>query len=317
MRPSLKKTISLILLPIFIGIFLLAGIKMLRREEPYYSWFYCFAWWTYILSCESYLFYRGGESKLFREPGVFLVWLPLSITSWLVFEAFNFRLQNWHYINVPSQTALRWLGYTVSFSTVLPGIIVTKRLLEHFGILEGKRTVGYVPACRALDPFMPLGLAALVLPLLWPAYFFPLVWVGFIFLIDPVNFRFGAKSFIVDWLSGYRREVYLILLAGFFCGLFWEIWNFWAGSKWIYTLPYASRPKLFEMPLLGFLGFPAFALECYVFLNCFNLLRNQIRQAKTPRMRKVRWASVMMLVFFFDLLVYIGIDRFTVLSFRN
>ena len=29
-------------------------------------------------------------------------------------------------------------------------------------------------------------------------------------------------------------------------------------------MPLLSEIKLFEMPVLGFLGFPPFALECYV-----------------------------------------------------
>ena len=34
--------------------------------------------------------------------------------------------------------------------------------------------------------------------------------------------------------------------------------------KWIYHVPWASEPKLFEMPLLGYLGYLPFALELYL-----------------------------------------------------
>ena len=27
-----------------------------RQIEPFYSWFYCFAWWSYILIADSVLF---------------------------------------------------------------------------------------------------------------------------------------------------------------------------------------------------------------------------------------------------------------------
>jgi hypothetical protein len=43
----------------------------------------------------------------------------------------------------------------------------------------------------------------------------------------------------------------------------WELFNFRARTKWIYTVPGFEELKLFEMPVLGFLGFPPFALECY------------------------------------------------------
>ena len=50
--------------------------------------------------------------------------------------------------------------------------------------------------------------------------------------------------------------------------MLWEFWNYWAIGKWIYTVPIPfAGPKIFEMPLLGFLGFPAFAVEVYSLQN--------------------------------------------------
>jgi hypothetical protein len=43
----------------------------------------------------------------------------------------------------------------------------------------------------------------------------------------------------------------------------WEFWNYWALAKWTYTVPYLDHLKVFEMPVLGYLGFPPFVLECY------------------------------------------------------
>ena len=54
-----------------------------------------------------------------------------------------------------------------------------------------------------------------------------------------------------------------LMAAGMICGLLWEFWNYWAGAKWIYTVPFTRHSKYFEMPLLGLLGFPPFALECF------------------------------------------------------
>jgi hypothetical protein len=51
----------------------------------------------------------------------------------------------------------------------------------------------------------------------------------------------------------------------------WEFWNYWAVSRWTYTVPYQLFGwKVFEMPALGYLGYPPFAVECwamYVFLR--------------------------------------------------
>jgi hypothetical protein len=65
-----------------------------------------------------------------------------------------------------------------------------------------------------------------------------------------------------------------LLLAGILCGGYWELCNFWSLEKWIYTVPFFSQGKLFEMPYLGFLGFPPFCVQCFVMINALYLLRH-------------------------------------------
>ena len=52
-----------------------------------------------------------------------------------------------------------------------------------------------------------------------------------------------------------------LFAAGLACGLVWETFNYFAPQKWIYTVRGLDEVKLFEMPLLGFLGFPALAFD--------------------------------------------------------
>jgi hypothetical protein len=63
--------------------------------------------------------------------------------------------------------------------------------------------------------------------------------------------------------GGVYDRVINLLLAGVICGGLWEFWNFWARAKWIYTVPIFGDIKIFEMPVLGYFGFPPFALECF------------------------------------------------------
>ena len=55
-----------------------------------------------------------------------------------------------------------------------------------------------------------------------------------------------------------------LMLSGLICGVIWEFWNYWSGTKWIYNVPILPDLKIFEMPVLGFGGFPPFAVECFV-----------------------------------------------------
>jgi hypothetical protein len=96
------------------------------------------------------------------------------------------------------------------------------------------------------------------------------VWLGFILLLDPINARLGAESLLVDWRRGDYGRTINLALSGLVCGVLWEFWNYWAHAKWHYTVPIMEHVKIFEMPLAGYLGFPAFAVECftmYVFVR--------------------------------------------------
>jgi len=89
------------------------------------------------------------------------------------------------------------------------------------------------------------------------------VWLGFIFLLDPLNERLGGESLLTDLRAGKRDRLVNLALSGLLCGVLWEFWNYWARAKWHYTVPIMENMKLFEMPLPGYLGFSAFALECF------------------------------------------------------
>jgi hypothetical protein len=120
--------------------------------------------------------------------------------------------------------------------------------------------------------FVVVGAVMLIWPIVWPSpYLAAPVWLGFILLLDPLNRRLGAESLLGDLRNGRYERLVNLTFAGFICGGLWEFWNYWARAKWIYDVPIMQNWKIFEMPVPGYLGFPAFALECftmYVFVRC-------------------------------------------------
>ena len=116
-----------------------------------------------------------------------------------------------------------------------------------------------------------LGAAMLIWPLVWPSrYLAAPVWLGFIFLLDPINAHLGAESLWADFADGRYDRLKNLLLSGLLCGVLWEFWNYWSRAKWHYTVPIMEHFRIFEMPLPGYFGFPAFAIECfamYVFVR--------------------------------------------------
>jgi len=282
------------------------------RIEPIYSWFYCFAWWSYILLADNLLLRLTGRSLIASRRRELARMLPLSVFIWLVFEAYNLVLRNWGYDGVPTLVAVRWGGYSVAFATVLPGIFVTADLLGY--LLFGAATVPPSEAEPAAGPrsrpdplFLALGVLLTVAPLVWPRYFFPAVWIGPILLLDPLLERLGVRSLSLSLASGDRRRVWSLLAGGCACGLLWEFWNFWAGGKWIYSIPFFGQWKLFEMPVLGFLGSPPLPLEWWIL---YRLLSAALERAGSTA-RAVAWIALAA----FCLSVFSGIDRHTVRRF--
>ncbi len=99
-------------------------------------------------------------------------------------------------------------------------------------------------------------------------YFFPMVWLSFFFLLDPINYLNEQPS-IISHLKDRKLKIPLsVMLGAMICGFFWEFWNFWAPHKWYYNIPLLDKVpfgtiKLFEMPILGYLGYAPFGLELY------------------------------------------------------
>jgi hypothetical protein len=168
----------------------------------------------------------------------------------------------------------RWMGYAIAYGTVLPGMFETAELLESLGLFKNSKIKKTVLSQGGHSVLILLGALCLACSVLVPEYFFSLIWVGFIFLLDPLNYRFGSQSLLKDLEEGNLRKIYLLLVAGLICGFLWEFWNFWALSKWVYTVPFFNRAKGFEMPFLGFLGFPPFAVQAYVMYNFISLFRS-------------------------------------------
>jgi len=242
--------------------------------------------------------------------------LPFSVLIWLIFEGYNLVLRNWAYGGVPAETWLRWPGYFVAFATVLPGIFITSDLFEYI-VFRPKKGAPFASEKEALSGFasgvrsplwMTLGFCLSAAPLLWPRYFFPAVWLGPIFLLDPLLPRFGIKNLRIGNAEGNRSRILSLMAGGFACGLLWEFWNYWAGSHWVYSVPLFGGWKIFQMPVLGFFGFPPFALECWIL---YHLLSQWQRRRQAGYARWVPWFAIGI----FCIVMFRAIDARTVLRF--
>jgi hypothetical protein len=261
----------------------LAHYWLVAQVEPFYSSIYCFLWWAYIFALDFVVYKLRGNSLLHDRPKEFLFLSIWSVPIWLIFEMANLRLHNWYYVMAPRG----WWGMfflVFAFGTVLPGLFETTELMlgllekfSHSGKISGRLFT--VTPLNILLQFT-LGIVMLALMVAFPASCFCLAWGFAYFLTDPICYWVWRKeknhvgrSLLGQLAAGDNTRLIALLAAGFICGGLWESWNLGARTKWIYSVPFFDELKLGEMPVLGFFGFPPFALECYAIINFLGLLR--------------------------------------------
>lgn len=280
----------------------------LLGAEPFTTWLYFFAWWPLLLFLDGLLACLTSKSLIWQRPKDFLRMALFSVTVWLTFEVFNLWLLNWRYVGVEPIPWLRWPGYALAFATVLPGVLLTAEVLAALG--GGSHLRGKPRHLGNWQPvFLLAGVACLILPFLAPYYAFSLIWLAFFFLLDPLVDLMSGDSLTRRLAGGERQRHLCLLLAGLLCGLWWELWNYPSPVKWIYTLPVLNFGKIFEMPVLGYLGFLPFALECAVMYRFLKLIDQRLSGS-------ARLCFYLAQVAFW-LVLFFALDSRTVLSFAQ
>ena len=222
------------------------------------------AWTGYILLADAIVHRIKGRSWLTTRRREFWYLIPISVISWLLYEFYNYRLQGWHYVGMPENMWVRGVGYFWAFATIFPGIFVTADLLLALKLFRRCRGKPRPWSLNTLRVIFTLGFVFLAVPLVFPSgYLWAFVWVGMVFFLGPINLAYAPDSLFRDFAEGDFERMTALFVGGLICGFLWEFWNYWAATKWVYTVPILSAVKIFEMPVVGFLGFPPFALECF------------------------------------------------------
>jgi hypothetical protein len=244
-------------------------------------WFTPVVWTGYILFADALVFKLKGRSLVTSERLEFVVIVLVSIGGWWLFEFYNaprFWRSDlelwWHYHNLEPNPFLRRAGYDWAFATIFPLLFLTAEVFAATVFKQKRRRLAIKLPKPALIMLVLLGTTGAIAPLVYPSVWLaPVIWLSFILLLDPLNAMRGWPSITGDLSRGNWRRLWSLLASGFVCGVLWEFWNYWALSKWTYTVPYFGNVKMFEMPVLGFLGFPPFAIECWaIYVFCRSLL---------------------------------------------
>lgn len=223
-------------------------------------------WLGYCLTADALVFYRKGSSLLTRTSlPRYVTLFVFSAPAWWLFELLNKQIRYWSYTAREQFTDLEYFCFaTLSFSTVMPAVFTTAELAATFtwvqrsgaGPVAGKRN-------STLWVFFLSGWVMLALVLLWPDYFAAFLWMSVYFILDPLNAWAGNRNLLAYTAKGNWRPVLALWTGCLICGFFWEFWNFYSFPKWHYHLKYVNFWPVFEMPILGYLGYLPFALELF------------------------------------------------------
>jgi hypothetical protein len=266
-RPSRR----LVLAQLVAGLAVIAfgwGVS-LASLDPFHGYWFDLVWTGFILAADAVVWGRAGRSLIHGGGWRLAAMFALSAPFWWAFEVANWRLENWSYVGEhvfagPARMPLK----TLSFLFVLPALAESRDLLRSFVRFPHPPAIP-LPSWTA-TALVVLGLVSVPLLYLFPDQTFPLVWLAPLAVLDAVAELRGRPSIIDLVRRGRAGPVLLLAVAGLGTGILWELWNWGALPYWQYRIPYVGFLPVFEMPILGYLGYPPFILAADAFWRLFS-----------------------------------------------
>ena len=225
-------------------------------------------WLGCILTINALALRGTGWSALTHRTAWFLALFPVSGIFWWLFEHLNQFVGNWYYSGIKADSDWDYfLQATLPFSTVLPAVASTWAWLQRFPRLQTKPFAPMQGHAALAWIALATGVIALACIGIWPDAMFVVLWLAPLLIICALQQLLVGETLLTSLRQGDWRVILQPALAGLICGLLWELWSFGSLARWQYSIPYVQRFHLFEMPLLGYLGYLPFGLECALVMD--------------------------------------------------
>jgi hypothetical protein len=226
-------------------------------------------WLGYSLTVDGIVCKRKGTSLFTKDRKEYILLFIFSIPVWWIFEGLNLRTQNWHYLGREQFSDIEYFLYaSLCFSTVIPAVFGSTELVSSFKWVQGLKGGLRIPSGgKSLAVLLTIGIFTLALLITWPGYFYVFLWLSVFFILDTVNHLAGRRSLVFFTNKRDWRPLVSLALGCLMCGFFWEMWNNYSFPKWVYSTPGVDFLYVFEMPLLGYLGYIPFSFELFAFYH--------------------------------------------------
>jgi hypothetical protein len=234
--------------------------------EPFQRLTFIPLWFSYIVLINGLCVRQTGTCPILDTPTFFFGLFPLSAFFWWFFEYLNQFVQNWFYTGVDYGPLAYSLHASISFSTVLPAVYSTRTWIstmkEFNSRFYGLSPINNLPSKTISKLVLLFFCAGLIGVGLWPEELFGLLWLVPLLILVSLKHLAGKATLFSTMAHGDWRPAVSAALAALLCGFFWEMWNYHSLAKWVYSIPYVDWCKIFEMPILGYMGYLPFGLLC-------------------------------------------------------
>lgn len=238
--------------------------------------------WGLTFVLDGIVNYRTGESIMSTHPKEIVGIGIASISGWMLFEYLNFFVEsNWIYpegVRIPSTEFLLYavLGSSglmplcFQMYSLLNSIEGFKERYMHGLVVKFSNTVKII--------ILLLGIGGMFATGYYPDNLFFLLWLGPLAILTVVIQELGIWTpFRPIKEKGNWSPVLVFALTYLIVGVILECQNYFSAihingqfessfnpSFWEYSLPYVNVYHVFEMPLLGYLGYLPFSIYCWI-----------------------------------------------------
>lgn len=243
--------------------------------------------WGLVLLIDGWTYVRNGGKSLISERPQEMVGIGVSSAmGWMLFEYLNFFVDdNWYYPFGNIIDREQFLLYAIIISTgLLPLSFVFYELFLSFKVFKNRFIQG--PKLVLSETIKTILLVACLLGLLgsglYPDTLFFSLWLTPGILIGLVLDKVGVWTPLRSIGQGNWNPTLVFALTYLAAGLCLECENYFSGihngrevtftmapAYWQYNLPYVNDFHLFEMPILGFLGYMPFSLYVWAWWIAF------------------------------------------------
>jgi hypothetical protein len=258
-------------------------------------WIYKFAdilaWWGFTFMIDGYVYVRSGGRSLVSIRHRELVGIAFaSMFGWMFFEYLNFFVNdNWYYPQGHQLPPAEFLCFSILASTaVFPISFEFYSLFNTFKSFKLKYSKGpkiIIPQWIKYTMFVLCLLIMFVISF-YPNILFFTVWICPLVLLALLLDNLKIWSPFNPVKDGNWSPLLLIALSWVFAGLCVECWNYFSADHstgaiitentlyWAYSIPFVNVFHLFEMPLLGYMGYLPYGIYAGIWWIIFAYMLN-------------------------------------------